>query len=81
MRKTSGGYVLLLVLLLSVAVGAIGMMYVYSSYLAPDTGVPVTGPGAQAGMPQASPIVPIQRAQQAKGTVELQQRQVAPDLQ
>lgn len=71
---------LLLVLLLSVALGALLMVYTYSSYMGSNTSTGTPTSAASSTVPQASPIVPIQRAQQVKGTVELQQQQTAPEL-
>jgi hypothetical protein len=65
--------------------GAMLMLYGYSSLLAPAHTVPRTSSNQlqdqpKVGTPQTSPIVPIQEAQQVKTIVETQQQLRASDL-
>lgn len=76
--RPQGGYILLLVLLLSVVMGAMLMLYEYAGMLAPAKTVPADTSSNQSqdlpevSSPQTSPIVPIQKAQQVKNMVEQQ---------
>jgi len=83
--RPQGGYILLLVLLLSVVMGAMFMLYEYSSLLAPAHTVPSTSLNQsqdlpEVSAPQTSPLVPIQEAQQVKTMIETQQQLRASDL-